>query len=359
MLSLIVLALWFGSAAAEPVALRPEAWTTSGDVAFGPHKGLDALTLKQTSAEAVANGLSFANGTIEFDVEPQGVMGVGISFHRRDTNNLEDVYFRPKPNCDTAIDCVQYAPKLRGVLLWDFYPQYQHAAALHDGTWNHVKLVISGRRMNLSVNGTPALTIGRLEGDETDGSLMLHGPGVFANLTVTRDAVEEIAAEPERDASAADPRFVRDWQLAPISVLFPDQEPVLADMPPPKASWRTIAAERGGLLNISRLYGKPVPAPNRALAWLKTTITSKKAETKTVHVGWCREVWVFVNGRPVFADKNPYQPPAARKAPDGRCTLENGTFALPLKAGTNDITVALANNFYGWGLILRFDDAPR
>jgi hypothetical protein len=75
-----------------------------------------------------------------------------------------------------------------------------------------------------------------------------------------------------------------------------------------------------------------------------------------VNFGWSREVWVFVNGRPVYADKNMYQPPTARKKPDGRCSLENGSFQLPLKAGANEVTVAVANNFYGWGLILRLDD---
>jgi hypothetical protein len=63
-----------------------------------------------------------------------------------------------------------------------------------------------------------------------------------------------------------------------------------------------------------------------------------------------------VNGKLVFADKNLYQPPGARKTPDGRLSLENGSFDLPLQKGRNEIAVALANNFYGWGLELRLDD---
>jgi hypothetical protein len=63
-----------------------------------------------------------------------------------------------------------------------------------------------------------------------------------------------------------------------------------------------------------------------------------------------------VNGERVFADKNLFMPASARKPPDGRLSLENGSFVLPLKAGDNEIAVALANNFYGWGLILRLDD---
>ena len=46
----------------------------------------------------------------------------------------------------------------------------------------------------------------------------------------------------------------------------------------------------------------------------------------------------------------------ARKAPDGRCSLENGSFTLLLEAGDNEVAVAIANNFFGWGLMLRLTD---
>jgi hypothetical protein len=47
----------------------------------------------------------------------------------------------------------------------------------------------------------------------------------------------------------------------------------------------------------------------------------------------------------------------ARKIPDGRCSLENGSFMLPLEAGKNEIAVAIANNYFGWGIKLRLADA--
>jgi hypothetical protein len=62
------------------------------------------------------------------------------------------------------------------------------------------------------------------------------------------------------------------------------------------------------------------------------------------------------NGQPVFADKNLYMPKEARKEPDGRCSLQNGSFLLPLKTGDNEVAVAIANNFYGWGLMMHLDD---
>ena len=54
---------------------------------------------------------------------------------------------------------------------------------------------------------------------------------------------------------------------------------------------------------------------------------------------------------------NDYRKPELRKKPDGRLSLENGVFALPLEAGENEVIVGVANAFFGWGLMLRLDDA--
>jgi hypothetical protein len=89
------------------------------------------------------------------------------------------------------------------------------------------------------------------------------------------------------------------------------------------------------------------------MAWLTTTITSDRKQTKMVDIGWTRELWVFVNGKLVYADKNLFEVDGARKFPDARCSLENGAVTLPLEAGDNEIELALANNFFGWGLMLR------
>jgi hypothetical protein len=127
-------------------------------------------------------------------------------------------------------------------------------------------------------------------------------------------------------------------------------------MPVASQEWKTISPERSGLVNLSREYGLPLREPNRAVAWLKTTITSDKKQTKKVDIGWTRELWVFVNGKLVYADKNLFDVEGARKAPDGRCSLENGAFTLPLEAGDNEVAAAIANNFFGWGLMLRLAD---
>lgn len=339
--------------AAEPinVAMTPDHWDTS--VQFQKHKGIAAMELK--NGQAILNDVTFRDGTIEFDVDPQGQMGAGIGFRRRDDNTYEDFYIRPKANCSQALDCIQYAPQTHGTLLWDLFPQYQAPAPIRVGEWNHVKLVVSGSRLNVFVNEekSPSLRVGRLEGDALEGGLLLQGPGFFANLTITPDAVDGLTPEAAEDQTASDRRFARNWRITEPQPLPSGKEIAFTDFPGAPASWGPLKPERGGLINISREYGRQ---PGRSVVWLKTTIHSSAAQQKHASIGWAREVWVFVNGKLAYADKNLYQPPAARKTPDGRCSIENGSFSLPLSAGDNEIDVALADDFYGWGLILRLDD---
>jgi hypothetical protein len=188
------------------------------------------------------------------------------------------------------------------------------------------------------------------------GGLRLQGPGTFANLVITPDAVDGLSAEPARDPADDDRGLIRNWRLSKFSALPKGKDPMYNEMPVASQEWKTIGTESGGLVNLSREYGVPLHEPDRAVAWLKTAITSDKKQTKKVDIGWMRELWVFVNGKLVYAGKNLFDVEGERKFPDGRCALENGAFTLPLEAGDNEVAVALGNNFFGWGLMLRVAD---
>jgi hypothetical protein len=212
--------------------------------------------------------------------------------------------------------------------------------------------------MNVYVNQTtlPTLKIGRLGGDAAEGKLLLTGPGYFANFMVTPGNTEGLARDPEPDPASQDDHLVRNWQLSPASELLADKNPSFDEMPGPSAAWQPITAEAGGIINITRQYGLPVQRPRRSLAWIKTSITSDRVQLVHTSIGWVREVWVFVNGKLVYADKNLFSPPTARKTPDGRLSLTNGSFQLKLNAGSNEVAIAVASGFYGWAIILRPDD---
>jgi hypothetical protein len=349
--------------AAEPIKIRMTAdrWDVKDNVKFETADGYPLGVMTVSKGVAVLKDFTFRNGTIEFDVIPRGPMGAGIGFRRRDDDTYEDFYLRPRPKCDEAVDCIQYAPQTHGVLLWDVFPQYQVPAPVQETTPNHIKMVISGKRMNIFVNPpanggmiAPTLSVGRLEGDALEGGILMQGPGTFANLTVAPDVIEGLSPEPLKDASDGDRQLLRTWLVSPPAELTDGKEPAYAEMP--STGWTPLSAERAGLVDLSRGYGLVGKRKAKDIAWLKATIDSDKSQTKHVSFGWTREAWVFVNGKQVFADKNLYQPPTARKTPDGRLSLENGGFDLPLKKGKNEIAIALANNFYGWGIKLRLDD---
>jgi hypothetical protein len=340
------------------IGMTADRWQTKENAEFLRQLGFYDGLMRLNSGDAVLKGITFSDGTIEFDVNTIGRGAPGIAFRQRDEENFELLYLRPDPNCPAFRACIQYAPQTHGVLLWDLFPQYQTRAPVRENGWNHIKMVVSGRRMNVFVNdsASPTLEVGRLEGDSMKGGLRLQGPATFANMVITPGAVDGLSPEPARDPRDGDRGLLRNWFLSNFSALPDGKDPVYDEMPAASQSWQPISVERNGLINLSRQYGRPLREPNRALAWLKTTITSDTKQTKNVEIGWTRELWVFVNGKLVYADKNLFELERARKTPDARCSLENGAFTLPLEPGVNEVAVAIANNFFGWGLMLRMAD---
>ena len=192
-----------GAADAAVIPFTPDRWTLSEGIKVVEHRGVQAIEIPRlpTRPEAVLKGLTFTNGTIEVDVEGTTGLGPSIGFHRRDSTTYELFYVRPQPECATKPDCVQYAPVTKNVLLWDIYPGPQATARYVPGQWNHVKLVVSGRRLRVWVNGgAPALDVTRLEGDAHEGAIVLQGTGFLANVKVTPGAVEGLDPRPGPDS---------------------------------------------------------------------------------------------------------------------------------------------------------------
>jgi hypothetical protein len=177
--------------------------------------------LRLNSGNAVLKGATFSHGTIEFDVNTIGRGSPGIACRQADDDNFELLYLRPDPACPAFRACIQYAPQTHGVLLWDLFPQYQTRAPRRENGWNHIKMVVSGRRMNVFVNDVPSptLEVGRLEGDAVTGALRLQGPGTFANMVITPGAVDGLSPEPASDPLSTGRGLVRRWLLSHFSAL--------------------------------------------------------------------------------------------------------------------------------------------
>ena len=178
--------------AVEPttIPMGAEQWqpaNAGSRLEFIPYEGFPQGILGVRSGDATLKGVHFANGTIEFDLKAIGEDMAGIRFHQHGQDTADIFYLRLTPNCPAAQDCMQYTIFTHGHWLWDSYPQYQKPGPVNSAAWNHVKLVLSGRRMKVYLNreAVPSLVIGRLEGDALDGELQFTGPAYFANLVLT------------------------------------------------------------------------------------------------------------------------------------------------------------------------------
>ncbi|WP_128543752.1 hypothetical protein [Larkinella soli] len=323
---------------------------------FLEHKAVPALQLLTSSDRVVLKDLNFSNGTIEFDMEPEDPNFAGIYFRRQNDQESEYFYLRVDGGVDPGIRwAIQYAPILKGVNLWDMLEYYQGPGSFRRNQWNHVKLVISGEQMRVYINdlNRPALEVPKLEGNTKEGGLAFQGKAVIANLVVKPQAVEGLAPTAGIDPTAHDPRYLRKWSVTqPVSMPY-GQELTGKDLPTAETAWEPVEAERRGLVNLTRRFGK---TEGRRLIWLRTRITAKTDEKRRLDFGFSDEVWVFVNRQPVYFDKNLYGQPIMKK-PGGRCSVENSSFEVPLKAGENEMLIALTNDFFGWGLIARMENA--
>src|SRR5215469_11161520 len=134
------------------ITMTADHWQTKENAEFLRQLGFYHGLMRLNSGNAVLKGIAFSDGTIEFDVNTIGRGAPGIAFRQQDEGNFELLYLRPDPSCPAFRACMQYAPQTHGVLLWDFFPQYEDRAPLRENGWNHIKLVVSGRRMNVFVN---------------------------------------------------------------------------------------------------------------------------------------------------------------------------------------------------------------
>lgn len=228
--------------------MMADRWQAKENAKFLRQLGFYRGLMRLNSGTALLNDRTFGDGTIECDVDTIGRGMPGLAFRLKDDDNFELLYLRPDPACPAFRACMQYAPQTHGVMLWDLFPPYQTRAPLRENGWNHIKRVVSGRRMQVFVNdaASPTLDVARLEGDASTGGLRVQGPATFANLVITPGAVEVLppdAVEAPPDAARG---LVQQWRLSPFAALPTGKEPTYADMPGPSAEWKTPARSGTG-----------------------------------------------------------------------------------------------------------------
>ncbi len=338
------------------VSLKADYWEFKPQTAeFLEYKSRPAMKLLTSKDPVVLKDLNFTDGTIEYDMEPIDPRFTSIYFRWKDSKENECFYFRNgRAGNPQSIDAVQYAPLLNGVNLWDMLFHFQTNADFKKSEWNHVKLVISGKQMRAYVNNMvrPTLEVPMLEGNTSSGAIAFDGQVIISDLKIKRNSVEGLAPEAGIDPTISDPRYVRKWHVSEPITTAKNIDFNYEYIPKAETKWSDISAERRGLVNLTRRFGG---IQGRRIVWLKATIHSDRARDKMIHLGFSDEVWVIINDAPLYIDKNLYNTPMA-KQPDGRCSIENSSFNIPLKEGDNQLMIGVANFFYGWGIVARLDN---
>lgn len=335
------------------ISLIPEKWSfKEGKVEFTEYKGRRVMKLAQQSGQVVLRDLIFKDGTIEYDIEPiLPEFAESVYFHRKDEKEQEIVYLRAaKMENPFSNDGIQYAPYFAGVNMWDMYPQYQAPANAKSGEWNHIKLVISGKQLRTIVNGKEVLAVPKLEGNETEGSIAFEGSAYISNIDIKPGVTEGLCSAEGVDLTRHEANYIRNWSVTQPVLLPTGAEPLsLLYFPKNESFNEKMDAETAGLINLTRRFGGN---EKRKVVWLKTIITAKETIKTNLQLGFSDEIWVYLNNQITYVDKNIFAE-NMKKYPDGRISVHNGSIALNFKQGQNELLIAVANNFYGWGLIAR------
>jgi len=101
-----------------PIGMTADRWQAKENAEFLRQLGFYHGLMRLNSGNATLKGVTFSDGTIEFDVNTIGRGAPGIAFRQQDEGSFELLYLRPDPACPAFRACIQYAPQTHGVLLW-------------------------------------------------------------------------------------------------------------------------------------------------------------------------------------------------------------------------------------------------
>jgi len=313
--------------------------------------------------------VSFADGAVEVDVAvPRVRTFTGIVFRVVSEGNHEDVYIRPhKSGLD---DALQYHAVFDGSSTWQLYngPGFTGAIDIPREQWCRLRVVFSGlqARVYFIDMDKPVVVIPELKRAYAKGGIGLWAGGGgawFSNLRYqpASDAPSPVPAP----QPAMHPGIVKTWEISDAM----DALGELATSIPRIDRWQRVSVESPGKLVIDR-YRKSTgmlppsfafsqrlgPPLGRRIVYARAVVQSDQAQTKRMSFGYSDEVCVFVNGRILFTGRSAWR--FRDETFLGIMDVESDALHVPLEKGRNEIVMAVAEFFGGWGLIARFDD-PR
>ena len=321
-------------------------------------------TLRMETGYAERPDIKFEDGTIDVDVMTSRRRSfVYVSFRMQSDGEREEFYLRPHKS--GLPDAAQYAPVFQGQSAWQLYWGVRGTAApeITPNVWQHLRIVVAGRRAAFFLGDTtkPFMVVPRLARDPQPGYIALisqvpqgtpgSGPGArYSNLVVRPSVVSyDFANAPSEPVLPAG--MIEKWEVGP-AFAAPDTA-VSSIAPEWTNSFRALSIEPDGFVELHRVVPMP-KVTNYVGVVARIRVTSERAATRRLDLGFSDRVTVFLNGSPIFSRDDTYDFAQRR---DGLISLNQARVFLPLKAGANDISIVVADRFGGWGIMGRFPDA--
>ena len=339
---------------AEQVPFPSDRWTIEGEeIRVGMHDGRESLYLRQ--GRAVLNGVSYENGSIEFDIQFSSERGFMGGFWRQtDPRNREEFYMRPHQS--GQVDANQYTPVFHGNSGWQLYhgPGYGAPVRYKYDKWFHVRILFSGSRAEVYVDSEePTLVVRELKHPPAAGSVGVmasFAPAYYANFEYTVNDVVRLRGTAPSPPDMPE-NVVHTWEVSngfsqDVLAASHELDPALLAA----AEWQRLDVEDAGFANLARL----VPlgqASNTTFA--RIPVTCDEAKTVAFSFGYSDVARVYLNGRQLYYGSNAYQ------SRDYRYLGTIGFFdqvILPLRAGRNELVIAVSESFGGWGVMGRFPE---
>ena len=354
----ICLFLYSGNTLAGAIPLDKDHWQFSQQHAsFVQYQGRPSIKVSD-NARVVLTGETFHNGVIDFDIKIREKRGFpGIHFRETGNGNSEVFYLRPNSSGTSAAN--QYTPSFNNVFAWQLYTGARYGAPVtydYNG-WNRVKLVISGKKMDVYINSRePVLHIENLAHGDIAGGISFQGSlddYYLSNINIshadklqTRGSALALKPLPDNLISSFD---VATLPLASTEV---EAKGGLDPMLVKDQQWMEVKVNELGMANLARLAGR-TREKNTLLARL--TLSSDQARLLRLQYGFSDRLTLFVNGRALTHSDHTFKSQDARFY--GTVGLFDSVF-LPLKAGKNEVIFAVSEGFGGWAVMAALDKMP-
>jgi hypothetical protein len=219
-----------------------------------------------------------------------------------------------------------------------------------------MKIVVSGSRGEVYISNMedPALVIHELKRESRPGkigvSVSNYAPAFFTNFNYQKLDDPPLKGTFKKSTPAPEGTVTR-WE---VSETFDEKsledKYQLNDADKHDRSWTGLDTESTGTLNLARAQGI---TQEKNTAFARITIHSERAQVKKIKLGFSDRIKVYFNDQLLYGGNNLY------RSRDYRYLGTIGLFDelyLPLRAGADELWLAVSESFGGWGIQAQFED---